>query len=214
MGFAGLVGAGRTEVLRTIFGADRLISGEIYIDNKKVKIHTPQDAVRHGIGYLSEDRKQLALALSLDIEANTVMGVYKKFAKFGLTIGKKIQAAADRQVKNLSIRTPTTKQRVGNLSGGNQQKVAIGKWLTTDSRIIIFDEPTRGIDVGAKSEIYKLMNDLIDQGKSIIMISSELPEILRMSHRILIMCEGRITGELPIKEANQESIMAFATMRN
>ncbi len=142
------------------------------------------------------------------------MGVYKKFAKFGLTISKKIQAAADRQVKNLSIRTPTTKQRVGNLSGGNQQKVAIGKWLTTDSRIIIFDEPTRGIDVGAKSEIYKLMNDLIDQGKSIIMISSELPEILRMSHRILIMCEGRITGELPIKEANQESIMAFATMRN
>jgi len=214
LGFAGLVGAGRTEVLRTIFGADRLISGEIYIDNKKVKIHTPQDAVRHGIGYLSEDRKQLALALSLDIEANTVMGVYKKFAKFGLTISKKIQAAADRQVKNLSIRTPTTKQRVGNLSGGNQQKVAIGKWLTTDSRIIIFDEPTRGIDVGAKSEIYKLMNDLIDQGKSIIMISSELPEILRMSHRILIMCEGRITGELPIKEANQESIMAFATMRN
>lgn len=214
LGFAGLVGAGRTEVLRTIFGADRLASGEIYIDNKKVKIHTPQDAVRHGMGYLSEDRKQLALALGLDIEANTVIGVYKKFAKFGLTISKKIQEAANQQVKNLSIRTPTTKQRVGNLSGGNQQKVAIGKWLTTDSRIIIFDEPTRGIDVGAKSEIYKLMNDLIDQGKSIIMISSELPEILRMSHRILVMCEGRITGELSIKEANQESIMAFATMRN
>jgi len=214
LGFAGLVGAGRTEVLRTIFGADRLISGEIYIDNKKVKIHTPQDAVRHGIGYLSEDRKQLALALSLDIEANTVIGVYKKFAKFGLTVSKKIQAAADRQVKNLSVRTPSADTPAGKLSGGNQQKVAIGKWLTTDSRIIIFDEPTRGIDVGAKSEIYKLMNDLIDQGKSIIMISSELPEILRMSHRILVMCEGRITGELSIKEANQESIMAFATMRN
>lgn len=214
LGFAGLVGAGRTEVLRTIFGADRLVSGEIFINNQKVKIHTPQDALKHGIGYLSEDRKQLALALSLDIEANTVLGVYKKFAKFGLTVNKKIQVAAERQVKNLSIRTPTTKQRVGNLSGGNQQKVAIGKWLTTDSRIIIFDEPTRGIDVGAKSEINKLMNDLIEQGKSIIMISSELPEILRMSHRILVMCEGRITGELLNKEANQESIMAFATMRN
>jgi len=214
LGFAGLVGAGRTEVLRTIFGADRLVSGEIFINNQKVEIHTPQDALKHGIGYLSEDRKQLALALSLDIEANTVLGVYKKFAKFGLTVNKKIQVAAERQVKNLSIRTPTTKQRVGNLSGGNQQKVAIGKWLTTDSRIIIFDEPTRGIDVGAKSEINKLMNDLIEQGKSIIMISSELPEILRMSHRILVMCEGRITGELLNKEANQESIMAFATMRN
>lgn len=214
LGFAGLVGAGRTEVLRTIFGADRLVSGEIFINNQKVKIHTPQDALKHGIGYLSEDRKQLALALSLDIEANTVLGVYKKFAKFGLTVNKKIQVAAERQVKNLSIRTPTTKQRVGNLSGGNQQKVAIGKWLTTDSRIIIFDEPTRGIDVGAKSEINKLMNDLIEQGKSIIMISSELPEILRMSHRILVMCEGRITGELLNKEANQESIMAFATTRN
>jgi ribose transport system ATP-binding protein len=214
LGFAGLIGAGRTEVLRTIFGADHAVSGEIFIKNKKVIINSPQDAVKYGIGYLSEDRKQLALALNLDIEANTVLGVYKKFAKFGITLGRSIQVAAERQVKNLSIRTPTTKQRVGNLSGGNQQKVAIGKWLTTNSEIIIFDEPTRGIDVGAKSEIYKLMNQLIDQGKSIIMISSELPEILRMSHRILVMCEGRITGELQNKDANQESIMALATMRN
>jgi ribose transport system ATP-binding protein len=214
LGFAGLIGAGRTEVLRTIFGADRAVSGEIFINNKKVSINSPQDAVKYGIGYLSEDRKQLALALNLDIEANTVLGVYKKFARFGLTLGRNIQAAAERQVKNLSIRTPSTKQRVGNLSGGNQQKVAIGKWLTTNSEIIIFDEPTRGIDVGAKSEIYKLMNQLIDQGKSIIMISSELPEILRMSHRILVMCEGKITGELQNKDANQESIMALATMRN
>lgn len=125
----------------------------------------------------------------------------------------KIQIAAEKQVKNLSIRTPSTKQKISNLSGGNQQKVAIGKWLTADSEIIIFDEPTRGIDVGAKSEIYKLMNDLIDQGKSIVMISSELPEILRMSHRIVVMCEGRITGEILNKNADQESIMALATMR-
>jgi ribose transport system ATP-binding protein len=214
LGFAGLVGAGRTEVLRTIFGADRLISGEVFINGKLVKITKPQDAVQHGLGYLSEDRKQLALALGLDIESNTVMGVFRKFARFGFTREKKIEVAAQKQVKNLSIRTPSTKQLVGNLSGGNQQKVAIGKWLTADSEIIIFDEPTRGIDVGAKSEIYKLMNDLIDQGKSIIMISSELPEILRMSHRIIVMCEGRVTGELSNKDANQESIMAYATMRN
>lgn len=214
LGFAGLVGAGRTEVLRTIFGADRLIGGEVFINGKLVKITKPQDAVQHGLGYLSEDRKQLALALGLDIESNTVMGVFRKFARFGFTREKKIEVAARKQVKNLSIRTPSTKQLVGNLSGGNQQKVAIGKWLTADSEIIIFDEPTRGIDVGAKSEIYKLMNDLIDQGKSIIMISSELPEILRMSHRIIVMCEGRVTGELSNKDANQESIMAYATMRN
>ena len=214
LGFAGLVGAGRTEVLRTIFGADKLISGEILIHGKKVRISRPQDAVEYGLGYLSEDRKLLALALPLDIEANTVLGVFKRFARFGLTNSRKIQLAAEKQVKDLSIRTPSTKQRVSNLSGGNQQKVAIGKWLTADSEIIIFDEPTRGIDVGAKSEIYKLMNDLIDQGKSIVMISSELPEILRMSHRIVVMCEGRITGVLLNKEANQESIMALATMRN
>jgi ribose transport system ATP-binding protein len=214
LGFAGLVGAGRTEVLRTIFGADKLISGEILINGKKVVITKPQDAVKYGLGYLSEDRKLLALALSLDIESNTVLGVFKKFARFGFTNNRKVQLAAQKQVKDLSIRTPSTKQRVSNLSGGNQQKVAIGKWLNADSEIIIFDEPTRGIDVGAKSEIYKLMNYLIDQGKSIVMISSELPEILRMSHRIVVMCEGRITGELLNKDANQESIMALATMRD
>ena len=213
LGFAGLVGAGRTEVLRTIFGADKLISGEILVHGKKVKINKPQDAVKFGLGYLSEDRKLLALALPLDIESNIVLGVYRRFAKFGWTNARKIKVAAEKQVKNLAIRTPSTTQRVGNLSGGNQQKVAIGKWLTADSEIIIFDEPTRGIDVGAKSEIYKLMNELIDNGKSIVMISSELPEILRMSHRIVVMCEGKITGELTSSEANQESIMALATLR-
>lgn len=213
LGFAGLVGAGRTEVLRTIFGADKLISGEILVHGKKVKINKPQDAVKFGLGYLSEDRKLLALALPLDIESNIVLGVYRRFAKFGWTNARKIKVAAEKQVKNLAIRTPSTTQRVGNLSGGNQQKVAIGKWLTADSEIIIFDEPTRGIDVGAKSEIYKLMNELIDNGKSIVMISSELPEILRMSHRIVVMCEGKITGELSSSEANQESIMALATLR-
>lgn len=214
LGFAGLVGAGRTEVLRSIFGADKATSGEVIINGKISKINKPMDAVKLGLGYLSEDRKLFALALSLDVETNIVLGIIPRFARrFGLVDRKRIQVAAEKQVRDLSIRTPSIKQKVSNLSGGNQQKVAIGKWLTADSNIIIFDEPTRGIDVGAKSEIYKLMNDLVRQGKSIIMISSELPEILRMSHRIIIMCEGRITGELSNIEADQEKIMTYATMR-
>lgn len=214
LGFAGLVGAGRTEVLRSIFGADKATSGEVIINGKVAKINKPMDAVKLGLGYLSEDRKQFALALSLDVETNIVLGIIPRFARrFGLVDRKRIKVAAEKQVRNLSIRTPSIKQKVSNLSGGNQQKVAIGKWLTADSNIIIFDEPTRGIDVGAKSEIYKLMNDLVRQGKSIIMISSELPEILRMSHRVIVMCEGRITGELLSEEADQEKIMTYATMR-
>lgn len=214
LGFAGLVGAGRTEVLRSIFGADKATSGEVIINGKVAKINKPMDAVKLGLGYLSEDRKQFALALSLDVETNIVLGIIPRFARrFGLVDRRRIQVAAEKQVRDLSIRTPSIKQKVSNLSGGNQQKVAIGKWLTADSNIIIFDEPTRGIDVGAKSEIYKLMNDLVRQGKSIIMISSELPEILRMSHRMIVMCEGRITGELLSEEADQEKIMTYATMR-
>lgn len=214
LGFAGLVGAGRTEVLRSIFGADKATSGEVIINGKVAKINKPMDAVKLGLGYLSEDRKQFALALSLDVETNIVLGIIPRFTRrFGLVDRRRIQVAAEKQVRDLSIRTPSIKQKVSNLSGGNQQKVAIGKWLTADSNIIIFDEPTRGIDVGAKSEIYKLMNDLVRQGKSIIMISSELPEILRMSHRMIVMCEGRITGELLSEEADQEKIMTYATMR-
>ncbi|MFO7679961.1 MAG: sugar ABC transporter ATP-binding protein [Chloroflexota bacterium] len=215
LGFAGLMGAGRTEVARAIFGADSIDSGEIYIHGKQVHIKSPGDAVKNGIAYLSEDRKRYGLTLTMDVEMNVVLAAFKKFIGFGGWVNtSKTKETAVSYVNALSIKTPGIKQQVKNLSGGNQQKVVIGKWLTADTEILIFDEPTRGIDVGAKSEIYKLLNELARQGKAIIMISSELPEILRMSHRVIAMCEGRITGELPIHEATQEKIMKFATQRN
>ncbi len=214
LGFAGLMGAGRTEVARAIFGADTAESGEVYIKGQRVSIKSPRDAVLQGIGYLSEDRKRYGLTLGMDVETNVVLAAYKKFLGFlGVVKDKETRVIADHYVKALSIRTPSIQQRTKNLSGGNQQKVIIGKWLTANTEILIFDEPTRGIDVGAKSEIYKLLNDLAQQGKSIIMISSELPEILRMSHRIIVMCEGRITGELNGATATQEQIMKYATQR-
>lgn len=215
LGFAGLMGAGRTEVGRAIFGADPVESGEFYIYGKKVNIKTPKDAVNHGISYLSEDRKRYGLTLGMDVETNVVLANFKKYTGLlGWVNNAKTQAEGEKYVANLKIKTPGLKQRVKFLSGGNQQKVVISKWLARDSNILIFDEPTRGIDVGAKSEIYKLLNDLSEQGKSIIMISSELPEILRMSHRVIVMCEGRITGELNAAESTQERIMQYATKRS
>jgi len=214
LGVAGLVGAGRTEVMRAIFAADKPESGTVAINGVPTTIRSPSDAVRHGIAYLSEDRKRYGLALGMDVEVNTVLACLGRFAnRFGWVRTGATRKRALEQVKALAIKTPGISQRVKNLSGGNQQKVVIAKWLTADTDILIFDEPTRGIDVGAKSEIYRLLNDLARQGKSIIMISSELPEILRMSHRILVMCEGRITGELTSAEATQEKIMTLATQR-
>lgn len=214
LGLAGLMGAGRTEVARAIFGADPRDSGEIFVHGRKVTINSPYDAVRVGIGYLSEDRKRYGLALGMDVEANTVMASLKDFLRFRTLVDRiRARFVTDQQVSNLGIKTPSLQQAVRHLSGGNQQKVIIGKWLTADSDILIFDEPTRGIDVGAKNEIYHLLNSLAAQGKAILMISSELPEILRMSHRVIVMCEGRITGELPISEASQERIMQYATQR-
>ncbi|MCG3206605.1 MAG: Ribose import ATP-binding protein RbsA [Anaerolineae bacterium] len=214
LGFAGLMGAGRTEVARAIFGADHIDSGEIYVMGQKANIKSPRDAVKYGIGYLSEDRKRYGLALGMDVETNVVLAALNKFmGVIGWINSSKTRTTATHFVDALAIKTPGLQQRVKNLSGGNQQKVVIGKWLTADTNILIFDEPTRGIDVGAKSEIYKLLNDLTHQGKSIIMISSELPEILRMSHRVIVMCEGRITGELDASEATQEAIMRYATQR-
>ena len=215
LGFAGLMGAGRTEAARVIFGADPMDSGEIYVNGKLVQIKSPQDAVRQSIGYLSEDRKRYGLVLGMDVKENVAMASMKKFLRWGFWMNfKKAAAKAQEMVSALSIKTPSLEQKVKFLSGGNQQKVIIGKWLTADTNILIFDEPTRGIDVGAKSEIYKLLNELTSQGKSIIMISSELPEILRMSHRVVVMCEGRVTGTLTADEIDQESIMQLATMRN
>ena len=214
LGIAGLVGAGRTEVARAVFGADQLDSGEIFVKGTKVRINSPTDAVEHGIGYLSEDRKQYGLALGLNLETNIVLAALRRFlGPLGWVRSSMTRAAADLQVRNLAIKTPSLKQTVRNLSGGTQQKVVVGKWLTAETDVLIFDEPTRGIDVGAKSEIYRLLNDLAREGKAIIVISSELPEILRMSHRIIVMCEGRITGSLTAGEATQEKIMTFATQR-
>jgi ribose transport system ATP-binding protein len=214
VGIAGLVGAGRTEVARAVFGADPIDSGEVFIHGKRVRIQSPTDAVRNGIGYLSEDRKRYGLALGLNVETNIVLASLRRFlSPFGIVRTVLTRAAADSQVKSLAIKTPSLSQKVRNLSGGTQQKVVVGKWLTADTEILLFDEPTRGIDVGAKSEIYHLLNALAHEGKAIVMISSDLPEILRMSHRIVVMCEGRVTGELTAEEATQEKIMTFATQR-
>ncbi len=215
LGFAGLMGAGRTEVSRAIFGADPLDSGEIYVHGNKVNIKTPNDAVNAGIGYLSEDRKHFGLALGMDVRANITLATLKKYTgKFGQLDEKSMQDTAVGYIKKLGVRTPSDKQEVRLLSGGNQQKVVIAKWLLRDCDILIFDEPTRGIDVGAKSEIYDLLKSLAAEGKAVIVISSELPEVLRLSHRIAVMCEGRLTGILPGgADTNQEEIMHLATLR-
>ncbi|HEY1723714.1 MAG TPA: sugar ABC transporter ATP-binding protein [Magnetospirillaceae bacterium] len=214
LGFAGLMGAGRTEVARAIFGADKLESGEIVVSGKPARIKTPSDAVAAGIGYLSEDRKRFGLATGMDVESNVVMANMANFLAFRFILKQqKIRATVNSFIKLLNIRTPSATQEVRLLSGGNQQKIVVAKWLARDCDILFFDEPTRGIDIGAKSEIYKLLRSLADQGKAIVMISSELPEILRMSDRIVVMCEGRITGELSPHDATQERIMQLATQR-
>jgi ribose transport system ATP-binding protein len=214
LGVAGLVGAGRTELARLIFGADHRDAGEILVNGQLVDVESPASAVAHGISYLSEDRKRHGLALGLDVETNVALASYRRFLSIlGQVNTKLTRSVAEQRVEELGIKTPSVRQKARNLSGGTQQKVVVAKWLTAETEILIFDEPTRGIDVGAKQEIYHLLNHLAAQGKSIIMISSELPEILRMSHRILVMCEGRLTGELSAAEADQEKIMTLATQR-
>ncbi len=211
LGFAGLMGAGRTETARAIFGADPKESGNIYINGQLVDIKSPEDAVKAGIGYLSEDRKRFGIVVQKTIAENTTMANLPNFMK-GIFINKrKEKKVAAELVDSLSTKCTSVDDLVVNLSGGNQQKVVIAKWLCKNCDILIFDEPTRGIDVGAKNEIYKLMNRLASEGKSIIMISSEMTEILRMSDRIIVMYEGHKTGELMIEETTQEKIMHFAT---
>jgi ribose transport system ATP-binding protein len=211
LGFAGLMGAGRTEVARCVFGADPRVSGTIEVDGKPVQIHSAAAAVKAGIGYLSEDRKQFGLLLDQDVKTNIVMAAISDFNSSGFMVDRKIRTTAQEYSQKLRVKTPSVNQLLGNLSGGNQQKVVIAKWLVRNCDVLIFDEPTRGIDVGAKEEIYELMERLSAEGKAIIMISSELPEVLRMSHRIAVMSEGRITGVLENKDATQENIMALAT---
>ena len=216
LGFSGLMGAGRTETARALFGADPKQSGKISIRGKdgqlrEVTINSPQDAVKYGIGYLSEDRRRYGCVVQKSVTENTTLATMEEFTS-GIFINKsKEKEVSEKYVKELATKTPNCEQLVVNLSGGNQQKVVIAKWLTRDSEILIFDEPTRGIDVGAKNEIYKLMNRLAAEGKSIIMISSEMTEVLRMSDRIIVMCEGKITGNIDISEATQEHIMNKAT---
>lgn len=213
LGFAGLMGAGRTEMARLIFGADRMESGEIYLNGKPIQIRSPRDAVKNGIAYLSEDRKRYGLAPDLSVTDNTTMASLEQFSPMGIINKRKEEKVAQEHVELLSVKTPSLKQLIRFLSGGNQQKVIIAKWLVGNCDIFIFDEPTRGIDVGAKSEIYKLIDQLAKDGKSIIMISSELTELLRMSDRIVVMCEGRISGVLGIENATQPQIMKYATSR-
>ena len=211
LGFSGLMGAGRTETARALFGADPKTGGDIYINGKKVTINSPEDAVKNGIGYLSEDRKRFGIVVQKTITENSTLATLPKYMS-GLFINKGAEKEVTEQyIKELDTKTPSADQLVVNLSGGNQQKVVIAKWLVRNCDILIFDEPTRGIDVGAKNEIYKLMNRLAAEGKSIIMISSEMTEILRMSDRIIVMCEGKKTGEISIEEATQEAIMDKAT---
>lgn len=215
LGFSGLMGAGRTEVARALFGADPISGGRIKLHGKEVKFKNPTQAVRSGIGYLSEDRKHFGLLVDMDVKSNMTLPTLRNYSKGGTFVSaSKVEKTASEYVDRLKVKTPSVHQEIKFLSGGNQQKVVIAKWLLRDCDILIFDEPTRGIDVGAKGEIYKLIDELAASGKAIIMISSELPEVLRMSHRVIVMAEGEITGELTSEEATQEKIMGYATKVN
>ncbi len=211
LGFAGLVGAGRSEVMRAVFGIDKRESGEIYVKGKKVRIASPKDALRCRMGFVPEDRKSQGLVLGMNVRQNTTLAALRQVANGAGFLSARLEnEMTDQFVKALEVKTPSNEQRVQNLSGGNQQKVVIAKWLANSPDILILDEPTRGIDVGAKSEIHELMSQLARRGVAIIMISSELPEVLGMSDRIVVMHEGRIKGVLPRGEADQVSIMKMA----
>lgn len=208
LGIAGLVGAGRTELMRLVFGADPIKNGKIRINGKDIKINSPMDAIKNGICLLTEDRKNQGLSLQMSVVDNITLTNLRSFRlnhKELKDIGERFRNAIQIKVANIDV-------MAGTLSGGNQQKVVLAKWLNSDSEVFIFDEPTKGIDVGTKAEIYEIMNDLVRRGKIVIIISSELPELLGMSDRIYVMCEGRVTGELKREEATQEEIMKLATL--
>ncbi|WRS28507.1 sugar ABC transporter ATP-binding protein [Oscillospiraceae bacterium MB08-C2-2] len=214
LGISGLVGAGRTEIMRCVFGADKSESMDITLFGKSVKIRSPIQAIRNGMAYATENRKFDGLALGLDVEYNTNMAHLREITRFGFVDDKKGSANAEKYRRLLKTKTPSLRQICNNLSGGNQQKVVLSKWLCNDVKILIVDEPTRGIDVGAKFEIYQLFNQLSDMGVAIVMISSELPEILGMSDRVLVIHKGAINGELMAKETTQEEILYLAAGYN
>lgn len=212
LGIAGLMGAGRTELVTSLFGAwGRREAGALRLEGRPVAVRGARDAIRQGLALVSEDRKRFGLVLGMDVKENSTLASLARIARLGV-IDKNMEIkSAARYVAELRTKTPSLEQRVGNLSGGNQQKVVLAKWLLTRPKILFLDEPTRGIDVGAKVEIYNIMNDLVDQGVCVVMVSSELPEVLGMSDRILVIHEGRLTGSLPIEQATQERVMHFAT---
>ena len=210
VGLAGLVGAGRTELARTIFGLDQADAGEIRLRGERIKIATPVDAISRGIAYLPEDRRRHGVVLDMSISANLTLPSLKKFSQNWSLDREKERETAARSVRRLGIKTPAVFSPVGTLSGGNQQKVALGRWLEIEPSVLILDEPTQGIDVGAKAEIHALMGELAEHGVAILMISSELPEILGMSDRIVVLRQGTIAGTLNREEATQEAIMSLA----
>lgn len=211
LGIAGLVGAGRTEIAKSIFGADPISQGQIYFENEKVQIKSPSDAIRLGISLAPEDRKTEGLIQIMAIDKNMIMANQKNYVKNGIFLKKKIRKDCTQMVEKMRIATSSLDKQIQHLSGGNQQKVVLAKWLIANSKVVIFDEPTRGIDIGAKVEVYQLMNELVKNGVGIIMISSEMPEILGMSDRLIVLHEGKMTGELDIEEATQDRILKFAT---
>ncbi len=215
LGLGGLVGAGRTELAQLIFGAAKKDSGQIIFKGKEINPKSPREAIDLGLALVPEDRKRHGAMLGISIKNNINMPIYEKNSTLSVIDSKKEKEIAEKYQKNMAIKTPSLNQLVKNLSGGNQQKVILGRWLAADSELIIFDEPTRGIDVGAKYEIYKLMNDLVEkEGKAILMISSEMEELMGMSDRIIVLAEGDMTGELSKEEFSQERIMAFASAAN
>ena len=213
LGIAGLVGAGRTEMARAVFGADPFDAGQVFVDGAPVHIRSPQDAIRHGIGLVPEDRKQQALFLSLAVRTNLSMAAHDKISRFGVFIDEAAESALIEEFrKALNIRMASPEQLVANLSGGNQQKVVLARWLALRPRVLIVDEPTRGIDVGAKVEVHNLLFEMARSGIAIIAISSELPEVLAISDRIVTMREGRVTGEMMRTEASEEALMTLMTL--
>ena len=207
VGFAGLVGAGRTEIIRALYGADKVSGHEVRINGELVRIRSPKQAKRAGLGLVPEDRKRQGLITSFTVQSNITMAALDRLTRFGVVNGASEKDIAQRQIKALAVKTPSAQATVGNLSGGNQQKCIVGRWMELNPKILILDEPTRGIDVGAKYEIYVLMNRIVEEGGAVIMISSELPEVLNMSNRVLTICEGRITGEFNPEQASTSEIM-------
>jgi len=214
LGVAGLMGAGRTEIMEGIFGVRKGVKGTLYIDGKKLSVKGPRESIKHGIGFVTEDRKGDGLVLELSVKENVILPNFSRVSSKGFLQKKREESFVDELIKKLSIKTAGRDQIVKSLSGGNQQKVVVGKWLGIEPKVLILDEPTRGVDVGAKKEIYEIMNELTEHGVAIIMVSSELPEILGMSDRIMVIHEGKITAIIDRKEATQEKIMVAATGGN